>query len=71
MEKIVSRWSGDPFWNCCFVSCAAVTARKLSSLCEAKKVISEKSEAGQWVMDGDGVSRDSLVLILLDGFKMV
>jgi len=21
-------------------------------------VISEKSEAGQWVMDGDGVSRD-------------
>ena len=35
-----------------------MTARKLSSLCEAKKVISEKSEAGQWVMDGDGVSRD-------------
>lgn len=34
-------------------------------------MISEKSEAGQWVMDGDGVSHDSLVLILLDWFKMV
>ena len=30
---------------------------------------SEKSEAGQWVMDGDGVSGDSLVVHWI-GFRM-